>query len=106
MTLTTTVYTCIFYQNKYPHAKLHLYFYFAKIPYDAPANQPEVSLYEGQFVTVITKNDGNGNTEWWEVDTGDNVGYCPAVCLEKAINFMETEEILFGDITNVDTFYH
>ncbi|CAI9730817.1 dynamin-binding 38-like [Octopus vulgaris] len=73
-------------------------FYFAKIPYDAHANQPEVSLYEGQFVTVITKNDGNGNTEWWEVDTGDNVGYCPAVCLEKAINFMETEEILFEEI--------
>ncbi|GAB1607485.1 rho guanine nucleotide exchange factor 38-like isoform X2 [Argonauta hians] len=73
-------------------------FYFAKTGYCAARDQPEVSLEVGQFVTVISKKDGNGNCYWWQVYTDGKIGYCPGNRLEKAIDFMETGELPFADI--------
>lgn len=78
-------------------------FYYAKCPYYARMNQYEVSLYIGQFVTVIDKKDGNNNHDWWQVFTDDHhCGYCPAICLEKAENFMDSGQL--PDLKELDSY--
>lgn len=43
----------------------------------------QVSLFEGQVVTVLAKQDMEGNGEWWQVDADGNIGYVPAAYIRK-----------------------
>ncbi|XP_029637819.1 dynamin-binding protein isoform X2 [Octopus sinensis] len=43
----------------------------------------QVSLFEGQVVTVLAKQDMEGNEEWWQVDADENIGYVPAAYIRK-----------------------
>ncbi|XP_041365294.1 LOW QUALITY PROTEIN: dynamin-binding protein-like [Gigantopelta aegis] len=57
-------------------------YYCAEFAFDA-RSQTEVSLFEGQVVTVLSKSDLEGNTEWWYVDADGHMGYTPSAYLRK-----------------------
>ena len=52
-------------------------FYYAEYPFQSRATN-EVSLFEGQVVTVYVKHDKEGNSEWWYVDADGVKGYVPS----------------------------
>lgn len=56
--------------------------YIAEYPFSS-GGQNQVSLFEGQVVTVLAKQDMEANTEWWMVDADGEVGYAPAAYLTK-----------------------
>ncbi|KAI6661385.1 hypothetical protein LOD99_9968 [Oopsacas minuta] len=58
------------------YAKAAEEFYFSEYPFEARENI-EVSLTEGQVVSVIRRNDMEGNTEWWLIEANDKIGYVP-----------------------------
>ncbi|XP_060066478.1 dynamin-binding protein-like [Ylistrum balloti] len=57
-------------------------FYFAEFGFEA-RTATEVSLFEGQVVTVLAKHDQEGNTEWWYVDADGLKGYTPSIYLKS-----------------------
>ncbi|KAJ8298585.1 hypothetical protein KUTeg_022645 [Tegillarca granosa] len=63
-------------------------FYYAEYPFHSRSDN-EVSLFEGQVVTVLSQHDQQGNTEWWYVDADGN----------RVINFT------FGLNTNINFNY-
>ncbi|XP_069133070.1 dynamin-binding protein-like [Argopecten irradians] len=56
-------------------------FYYAEFGFEA-RTETEVSLFEGQVVTVLAKHDQEGNTEWWYVDADGVKGYTPSIYLK------------------------
>ncbi|OWF54976.1 dynamin-binding protein-like [Mizuhopecten yessoensis] len=56
-------------------------FYFAEFGFEA-RTVTEVSMFEGQVVTVLAKHDQEGNTEWWHVDADGLRGYAPSIYLK------------------------
>lgn len=52
-------------------------FYYAAYSFEA-RNSNELSLFEGQVVTVLNKHDQENNPEWWFVDADGVKGYAPA----------------------------
>ncbi|XP_067655097.1 dynamin-binding protein-like [Haliotis asinina] len=52
-------------------------YYYAEFAFQS-RSASEVSMFEGQVVTVIAKSDQEGNTEWWLVDADGKRGYAPA----------------------------
>ncbi|XP_071100448.1 dynamin-binding protein-like isoform X2 [Haliotis cracherodii] len=52
-------------------------YYYAEFAFQS-RGASEVSMFEGQVVTVIAKADQEGNTEWWLVDADGKRGYAPA----------------------------
>ncbi|ESO86909.1 hypothetical protein LOTGIDRAFT_71852, partial [Lottia gigantea] len=59
------------------HIHFLLQYYYSEYSFTA-RNQNEVTLFEGQVVTVLAKHDLNSNTEWWLVDADGNHGYVPS----------------------------
>ena len=55
-------------------------FYYAEFEF-AARNSNEVSLFEGQVVTVLAKHDEEQNNQWWYVDADGQRGYAPAAYL-------------------------
>ncbi|XP_063400235.1 dynamin-binding protein-like [Mytilus trossulus] len=56
-------------------------FYYAAFPFEA-RNGNEISMFEGQVVTVLIKHDQENNIEWWYVDADGVKGYAPANYLQ------------------------
>ncbi|XP_046555696.1 LOW QUALITY PROTEIN: dynamin-binding protein-like [Haliotis rubra] len=52
-------------------------YYYAEFAFQS-RGASEVSMFEGQVITVIAKSDQEGNTEWWLVDADGKRGYAPA----------------------------
>ncbi|XP_013387330.1 dynamin-binding protein [Lingula anatina] len=52
-------------------------YYYAQYQFEA-RNSNEISLREGQPVTVLQKYDEQGNPDWWMVDIDGVQGYAPA----------------------------
>lgn len=76
-------------ENEFSRSSLFLYalflpfqFYCAEYAFSA-RNTNEVSLFEGQVVSVISKEDLDGNTEWWWVDADGQQGFAPAAYLSR-----------------------
>ncbi|XP_061166815.1 dynamin-binding protein-like [Saccostrea echinata] len=64
-------------------------FYYAEYAFQSRAAN-EVSLFEGQVVTVYVKHDEQGNSEWWYVDADGVKGYVPSnylQCLARALGY-------------------
>lgn len=61
-----------------------LQLYFAEYSF-LSRSENEVSLFEGQVVTVLSKEDLEGNPEWWLVDADGHQGYTPAIYLKKMV---------------------
>ena len=59
----------------------HFQFYYAAFPFEA-RNGNEISMFEGQVVTVLIKHDQENNIEWWYVDADGVKGYAPANYLQ------------------------
>ncbi|KAL3842358.1 hypothetical protein ACJMK2_020381 [Sinanodonta woodiana] len=57
-------------------------FYYAEYQFDSRGGN-EVSMFEHQVVTVLAKQDLQGNPEWWLVDADGHRGYVPAAYLKK-----------------------
>lgn len=60
----------------------HLEYYSAEYPFSARSGN-EVTLFAGQVVVVLQKQDMDGNSEWWLVDADGYQGYAPANYLRK-----------------------
>ncbi|KAK3102404.1 hypothetical protein FSP39_011155 [Pinctada imbricata] len=56
-------------------------FYYAEYAFDA-RNSNEMTMFEGQVVTVLAKHDEEQNTDWWYVDADGHRGYAPAAYLK------------------------
>lgn len=56
----------------------------------------EIDLTEGELVTVLSKKDEAGNTEWWLVENDAGLqGYAPAAYLTQLVTDCVTPQ-LFG----------
>ncbi|KAL5007498.1 hypothetical protein ScPMuIL_016304 [Solemya velum] len=62
--------------------------YFAEYSFESRSAN-EVSLFEGQVVSVLLKEDLEGNSEWWLVDADGTQGYTPAIYLKKMSSHYE-----------------
>lgn len=58
-------------------------YYCAEYAFEA-SSAAELSLYEGQLVEVIQKQDLTGNNEWWLVECNGLKGYVPSSYLAPA----------------------
>ena len=56
-------------------------FYYALYAFTA-RNNNEITLFDGQVITVLIKHDQENNTEWWYVDADGVKGYAPANFLQ------------------------
>ncbi|GAB1611131.1 dynamin-binding protein-like isoform X2 [Argonauta hians] len=56
--------------------------YIAEYPFQS-GGPNQVSLFEGQVVTILAKQDMEGNEEWWQVDADGHIGYVPAAYIRK-----------------------
>ena len=56
-------------------------FYYALYGFTA-RNNNEITLFDGQVVTVLKKHDQENNTDWWLVDADGVKGYAPANYLQ------------------------
>lgn len=74
----TCIYECVLYMRHYSICLFICFqFYYAEYPFQSRATN-EVSLFEGQVVTVYVKHDKEGNSEWWYVDADGVKGYVPS----------------------------
>lgn len=56
----------------------------------------EIDLKESELVTVLTKHDEAGNSEWWLVENDIGIqGYAPAAYLTQLVTDNENSH-LFG----------
>lgn len=55
-------------------------------------NPGELSLHDGDLVTVQRRSDTSGNSEWWLVTNSGISGYVPSSFLEKYTEFEEQDD--------------